>query len=213
MIAFIKTRIVPYLIYSVYKIYFFTIKVVEDKLPNIIKEHEAENRNYIVAHFHQDELMLVNTRSNSGFVVMTSLSVDGRMMQKFLELMGYKCIQGSSSKGGDTALVSMVHLLNSTNNKAVIAVDGPRGPIYKVKHGVLMLSKLSGAPILPVVATAERAFIFKSSWNKAILPKPFSTVRIQFGKPIIIPSNTEKDAFIEYGNKLETELLTIKGYL
>lgn len=208
---FIKTKILPYVIYVIYKIYFSTIKYIEPELPGEIKKRLSNNDNFIVAHFHQDELALIPTRTNSNFFVMTSTSTDGKMMKKLLTLMGYKCTEGSSSRGGAKALISMIRTMNTDKYNAVIAVDGPKGPIYKVKEGVCNLAKNTNTPILPVGVKISRAFVFKNSWNKALLPKPFSTVKIIFGKPIEIPKDLNRDKTQKYIDILEAELKKIKG--
>ena len=211
MITFIKTKVLPYVIYLIYRIYFSTVKYIEFEYPKEIKERKKQNKNFIVAHFHQDELVLIHTRSNSNFCVMTSPSTDGKMMKKLLNLMGYECVEGSSSKGGAKALIEMIRTINSKNYNAVIAVDGPRGPIYKVKNGVCSLAKNTGCPILPVGVKIDRTFVFKKSWNKALLPKPFSTVKILFGNPINIPKNADREDLQKYTKILEAELVKIKS--
>ncbi len=211
MIRSIKINVLPYIIYSIYRVYFKTIKYIEPELPNEIKKRLKEHKNFIVAHFHQDELALIPTRAGSNFYVMTSSSTDGKMMRKTLNLMGYSCIEGSSSKGGAKALIEMIRTLNTKAANAVIAVDGPRGPIYKVKDGVISLSKNTGCPILPVGVKISRYFVFKNSWNKALLPKPFSKVEIVFGKTITVPADTSKQDIQVYAVELEKELKKIKG--
>jgi lysophospholipid acyltransferase (LPLAT)-like uncharacterized protein len=67
-------------------------------------------------------------------------------------------------------------------HSASMAVDGPRGPIYEAKPGVFVLSVLTGSTIYPVGAAADRYHRFEKSWNKAILPKPFSTVAIHMSE-------------------------------
>lgn len=163
----------------------------------------------IFAHFHQDELMLINTGKGKGYSTLTSTSKDGELMTRVLRLMGYNCIRGSSNKNPVSALLNIIDYSLKTKNSAVMAVDGPRGPIYKVKNGVLMLAKKTGFPIIPLVAKPDKAFCLKKSWNQALIPKPFSKVQILFGKPIFIASDT-KD-LDTYKELLESELLTLKN--
>ncbi len=206
MKKYIKTKILPYLIYYVYKIYFSTIRYIEPKLPK-----ELINNDFIVAHFHQDELALIPTRANSNFYVMTSQSTDGMMMKKLLHLMGYSCVEGSSSRGGAKALLQLIEVLKAKNASAVMAVDGPKGPIYKVKEGIIILSKHTGLPILPVTVQTKDSFIFTKSWNKAILPKPFSKVIIKFGEPLYVKEGVNKEDIKELALTLESRLKNIKG--
>ena len=185
----------------------FTVRYSEPSLPKELKN----SKRFIVAHFHQDEIVLIKTRMRSGFFIMTSTSTDGEMMTRFLELLGYHCIRGSSTRGGSRALIEMIHILKRSKHNAVLAVDGPRGPIYKVKDGVLMLSKQTSFPILPVGIKVSSFFCINSSWNKLIIPKPFSRVDIKFGKIIEAPILDDKSSYGITRVKLEKELKTLKG--
>lgn len=204
----IKIYVLPFVIYIIYKTYMFFVRFVESEYPKNLKK---AGTNFIVAHFHQDELILVHQRTNSNFCTMTSTSTDGEMMTRFLKLMGYKCVRGSSTRGGATALLQMIKTCSSKKLNPVMAVDGPRGPIYKVKKGVLELAKQTGFPILPVAVTYSNAFCIEKSWNKAMIPKPFSRATINFGRQITVPKNTDKAKLESLKTELEKELLSLKG--
>jgi lysophospholipid acyltransferase (LPLAT)-like uncharacterized protein len=63
-----------------------------------------------------------------------------------------------------------------------IAVDGPRGPIYKVKEGITAMADKAKRPIVPVRGYPKNKFVFKKSWNKATLPFPFTRIEVKIGK-------------------------------
>lgn len=180
----------------------FTVRI---KFPKYDK-----SKKYVFAHFHQDEIILIYTSKRSKYCTMTSTSQDGEIMTKFLELMGYACVRGSSNKNPVKALLGMIHFCINKNKSAVMAVDGPRGPIYKVKKGAISLAKKTGFPIIPVVAIANNSICLNKSWNKALIPKPFSSVEIVFGKEIIIDPN-EKD-LDKYAMILENKLKELKKF-
>ncbi len=79
-----------------------------------------------------------------------------------------------------------------------MAVDGPKGPLHKVKPGVFELSRLAKAKIVPTGAATSRAILFHKSWNKAELPKPFAKIVVWFGEPfdIVAKEDSPKDAAI-----------------
>lgn len=185
----------------------FTVRYSEPSLPKELKNRKR----FIVAHFHQDEIVLIKTRMKSGFFIMTSTSIDGEMMTRFLELLGYHCTRGSSTRGGSRALIEMIHILKRSEHNAVLAVDGPRGPIYKVKDGVIMLSKQTAFPILPVGIKVSSFFCINSSWNKLIIPKPFSKVDIKFGEIIEPPTLEDENSYSKTRIRLEKELKKLKG--
>jgi len=189
---YIYFKVLPKIIYVLYRLYFATIKFnYTSKKPSTP---------CIFAHFHQDELVLLNTGKNLNLCVMTSYSKDGELMTNFLKLMGYACVRGSSSKKGSSGFLAMLNFCKKHSNSAVLAVDGPRGPIYKVKKGVILLAIKTKYPIIPLVALSNKYFQIKNSWNKAIIPKPFSSVNIVFGKPIYLDENhnlEEQALFLE----------------
>ena len=80
---------------------------------------------------------------------------------------------------------------------AGITPDGPRGPARKLQEGVITLGQLSQYPILPVSFSASRAIRLKS-WDRFMIPIPFSRAAFVYGEPITIPrrlNETEKDAW------------------
>ena len=85
--------------------------------------------------------------------VMISRSRDGEMIADVYRRLNFRPVRGSSSSGGREALAAMVADL-STNPFAVHAVDGPRGLI---KAGIIRMAQLSGAPIIPVYISVNRA--------------------------------------------------------
>ena len=203
----IKIYVLPLLIYAIYKVYMFFVRFIESEYPNNLKKSDT---NFIVAHFHQDELVLINQRTNANFCTMTSTSTDGEMMTRLLRLMGYQSVRGSSTRGGAMALLQMIKTCSTKKLNPVIAVDGPKGPIYKVKKGVLELAKQTGFPILPVAVSYSSAFCIKKSWNKAMIPKPFSRATIKFGRQITVPHTADKIKLELFRIELEKELLALK---
>jgi len=81
-------------------------------------------------------------------------------------------------------------------------VDGPRGPSGVVKPGVIRLAHATNAAIVPFYASAENAWQF-NSWDKFILPKPFSKVTIRFGKMINFERVKAKDLIEKQRKQLE----------
>lgn len=138
------------------------------------------DRSFLLAFFHQDELCLVPYYKNTGFSVLVSLSKDGEIMTQASQRLGYKPVRGSSSRGAVAGLIAAIRKVKEGYNFA-FAVDGPRGPIFKVKEGICAVSKKTGRPILPVRCHVESAYVFEKSWNKAKLPKPFTKITLKFG--------------------------------
>lgn len=95
--------------------------------------------------------------------------------------MGYQTVRGSSHRGGVAGLLAGMRKVIE-GHKMTIAVDGPRGPIYKVKEGITAVSEKAKRPIVPVRGYPKKKFVFRKSWNKATLPYPFTKITLQIGK-------------------------------
>ena len=114
---------------------------------------------------------------------MVSRSEDGELITRWIESIGASASRGSSSRGGSAALRSMVRLMNSQPGGAVTTPDGPRGPEREVQAGTILLAQLSGAPILPMSFAADRTWRVRS-WDRLIVPKPFSRFHVVIGDPV-----------------------------
>jgi lysophospholipid acyltransferase (LPLAT)-like uncharacterized protein len=117
--------------------------------------------------------------------VMISRSRDGELAAGVARRFGYTPIRGSSSRGGGQALQEMVRFMSDRRVKRLCgtAVDGPRGPARVLKKGMLALAKETGAWFVPTACSGDRVWTFPRAWDRTILPKPFSRVLIDFGRP------------------------------
>jgi len=132
-----------------------------------------------------------------GIVVMTSKSLDGEYIARFIKRFGYGAIRGSSSRGGARALVEMIKTMRLGHPMA-FSIDGPRGPRYEAKPGPLILAKKTGNPIMPFVVEPRRFWTLKS-WDQMQIPWPFSRVAVIIGEPIYVD---DKASDAEIGSKL-----------
>lgn len=150
----------------------------------------SERKPVLLAHWHGDELAVIHLVKKLKLATMTSTSKDGSLVDYVIHRLGGHTSRGSSTRGAVSALKGLVRLCRD-GHPTSMAVDGPKGPYHQVKPGVFELSRLCEAPIVPVGVYAPSAHVFKKSWNKAILPWPFSRVNIYFGRPM--PSLTRED--------------------
>ena len=81
-------------------------------------------------------------------------------------------------------------------------VDGPRGPSGVVKPGVIRLAHATNAVIVPFYVFAENSWHF-NSWDKFLLPKPFSKVGLRFDKMIHLKKTKDKNLFEKQRKQLE----------
>jgi lysophospholipid acyltransferase (LPLAT)-like uncharacterized protein len=132
---------------------------------------------------------------------MISQSNDGEIISGVAKRTGWNPVRGSSSKGGRKALKNMIANFKESKLAAHI-VDGPKGPSGIVKAGVIRLAHAANAVIVPVSVSAEKAWYF-NSWDKFLLPKPFSKVILRFGKMIQFDRVKDREVFERQRTRLE----------
>ncbi len=137
--------------------------------------------------------------------IMISRSSDGEIVAGVAKRSGWNTIRGSSSKGGKEALKKMIANFKEAK-LAVHIVDGPKGPSGIVKAGIIRLAHVTHAVIVPFYVSAEKAWYF-NSWDKFLLPKPFSKVRLGFGKMIKFDRTKDKEIFEAQRKQLEDIML------
>ncbi|WP_413585861.1 lysophospholipid acyltransferase family protein [Bdellovibrio sp. HCB274] len=159
--------------------------------PESLKK-SLENRSPVVlAHWHGDELALLSIVKRYRIATIASQSKDGELMATVLKWMGAKTSRGSSSRGSVQALKGLLRLVKDGGNCS-FAVDGPKGPLHKVKPGVFELSRMIHGPIYAAGVYVDRAVYFPRSWNKTFLPKPFAKVVIVWSESLP-PVTKEQD--------------------
>ena len=137
--------------------------------------------------------------------IMISQSSDGEIVAGVAERTGWNTVRGSSSRDGRGALKKMIANLKESKLAAHI-VDGPRGPSGKVKVGVIRLAHATDAVIVPLSVSAEKAWYF-NSWDKFLLPKPFTKVLLRFGKMIKFDRVKDREIVEEQRKQLEEIML------
>jgi lysophospholipid acyltransferase (LPLAT)-like uncharacterized protein len=142
-----------------------------------------------------------------GMTALVSASRDGALLSRVLELLGIQPVRGSSSRRGAQALLELNSWLERGHN-AAITVDGPRGPRYQVKPGVVGLAQVTGRAIVPASYRLSRKWTLRS-WDRFQIPLPFSTCSFIFDEPVSIPrdlSEEEREATRREVERRLTEL-------
>jgi lysophospholipid acyltransferase (LPLAT)-like uncharacterized protein len=133
-----------------------------------------------------------------------SPSVDGELGAMIVRRAGASVIRGSSTHTGARALRDYYQALVRDNVSPIITPDGPRGPRFKFKPGALLLSQMSGRPILPMAYAASRAWLIK--WDKFVIPMPFARIVLAVGPPVYMPRVTDMAALEGLQLQMEQEL-------
>jgi len=135
---------------------------------------------------------------------MSSISRDGQLQANVLKKFGYGIAYGSSKSSPVRALVGAIQKMRDGWDIA-LTVDGPTGPIYKVKPGALFLAKKLDAVIIPLTFTAKPSLILRS-WDKYMLPKLFGKAVLICGNPIKLSKEMDEKTVQEESMMLEKVL-------
>ncbi len=137
---------------------------------------------------------------------MISRSKDGDLAAGAAQRLGFDSVRGSSSRGGSTAMFQLVEAMQSLPlTSAGMLGDGPRGPARKLKMGALKIAQATGAPILPFAYGARRHKLF-ASWDRFMIPLPFSPLIVIFGEPFMIPSQISNEELEKLRQRVESSL-------
>jgi len=146
-------------------------------------------RPFIYAIWHNRILPLLYAHRDEAMVLLISRHRDGGYLAVLAERLGYRFVRGSTQRGGDVGLLGIVRALKSGSVVAVTP-DGPRGPLERVKPGVVAAAQHAGVPIIPGTARVSRAWRL-SSWDRFFIPKPFATIEVVYGVPLEVGPGKE----------------------
>ncbi|VAW53190.1 hypothetical protein MNBD_GAMMA05-1123 [hydrothermal vent metagenome] len=169
------------------------IKVIgQENMDAVVNEQKP----VIPCYWHQQHLFCawymlkqIKCGMNVGFLV--SPSVDGEIPAQIASSRGAKVIRGSSTRTGAQALRDMYQIIVKDGVSPVTTSDGPTGPIFKFKPGAAMLSQMTKAPMVPIACAAKNAW-YLGSWDRFMVPKPFTKIVVAVGEPISV-DKAEKD--------------------
>jgi lysophospholipid acyltransferase (LPLAT)-like uncharacterized protein len=158
----------------------------------------------IVAFWHGELLLQMynyyKIRSQPNIGVMISEHFDGELIAKTSYFFKLNVIRGSSRRGGAKALMSAIKLMRQGQDIA-ITPDGPKGPRHSISNGVIALAQKQDASIVVQNVKPQNYWQFKS-WDKFVVPKPFSIVDMVIGEPFKITGLSEEQARTLIHNKM-----------
>lgn len=158
-----------------------TLRVRHARVQNIVSTPQ-----YILAFWHAHLLLMLHSRHRKPIAVMTSRSKDGDYMASVFDWYGgIDTARGSSTRGGGAALRELLRLSRAGKNIA-FTPDGPKGPARVLKEGVIFAARASGLPIVPVIFAAKKKRLLRS-WDRMIIPHPFSKAIFLYGDPMLVP--------------------------
>jgi lysophospholipid acyltransferase (LPLAT)-like uncharacterized protein len=162
----------------------------------------------VYAFWHRSVLMATWRYRNRGIAVMTSRSYDGEYIARIISKFGYVPVRGSSSRGAVGALIGMRRALEEKHSVA-FTIDGPRGPRYVAKPGPVLLASKTGLPLCAFYLAAERAWVL-NSWDKLVIPKPFSRVAVHMSALMRVPADADDAAMERHHAEMQAALERVR---
>ena len=158
----------------------------------------------VLALWHEHLPACIPAFAHRSVAVLISRSDDGEWAASACTRWGYRVQRGSSSIGSLSGMKALARTLAEQGGLAGMALDGPRGPRHIPKLGSLWLASRSGIPIVPIAVRARRHFRLRT-WDRSLIPFPFSRVDIRLGVPLHPRSLAEIAIAMETNQaKLET---------
>ena len=159
----------------------------------------------LYASWHRGIFYFVYFYRNLKFVVMASASKDGELAAQAAKRFGWIPVRGSSSRRGSKALLEMQELFENGHSGGIV-VDAPTGPTYISKIGIIVLAKRTGLPLVPVIWNVDRCWRLKS-WDRSIIPKPFSKIIFIYGDRFLrVPFDASREECENYRKELDDVL-------
>ncbi|MFZ0732239.1 MAG: lysophospholipid acyltransferase family protein [Candidatus Sulfotelmatobacter sp.] len=163
-----------------------------------------EERPLVASFWHECMIPATYLFRDMGIRVMSSFSYDGEYMGRIIRRFGFVAVKGSSSRNPIRALLGLRRALEDGWTVA-FSLDGPRGPRRKVKPGPSGLARSSGLAMTAFHAAVDRAWILHS-WDRMMIPRPFSRVLVRVGKLIPVPGDTRDEDLERYTVELQAAL-------
>src|SRR5262249_40523842 len=148
-------------------------------------ELRRERKPIVYCFWHNAQVYLAYAHRNEHVKIIVSQSKDGEYIAQVMNRLGLIPVRGSTSRGGEQALREVCDFLKE-GSQAGFTPDGPSGPLQTVHGGAVMAAQMSGAPIVPVAYASRRRIVF-NSWDKFVVPLPFSKIVVAHGEPFTLP--------------------------
>ena len=149
-----------------------------------------EGAAYMPCYWHSQQLVLsellqdwIQRGFKAGFII--SASVDGEVPARLARSWGAEVIRGSAARTGALVLRD-ARAMMKRGVSVVTTPDGPRGPAFEFKTGVVLMARIAGAKLVPIGYAANHAWVMKT-WDRFMIPAPFAKIVITIGEPIDPP--------------------------
>jgi lysophospholipid acyltransferase (LPLAT)-like uncharacterized protein len=175
----------------------------------------AANRPVILAIWHGRLAMVATERAPQDRVLaVISRAGDGAVIAGVMERFGIAALRGSSQdpakpwrdRGGREAFAAALSAIRRDPGSVIaFSPDGPRGPRMRCQPGIALLAARTGVAVLPFAFSVRRG-VELGSWDRFLLPLPFTRGVIAWGPPIAPPDDADEAAVERHRSRIEAAL-------
>jgi lysophospholipid acyltransferase (LPLAT)-like uncharacterized protein len=178
----------------------------------------AEGRPLIIAQYHYWDAFFFFAFRHRRNAIMCGDKWGGDLGAFIMAKLGIESVRRTTRPmdKNDPAYISgrqakdeLIGMVIDEGYNATMTVDGPRGPLFSVKPGIIDVAAATGAPIISMSVVA-RPHINAPTWERLWLPAPFSTIVTLFGGPVYVPADADDEKREEIRQTLERHMQAMK---
>ena len=169
-----------------------------------------DSRPLVLAFWHSCIFPAIYAWRNLQIRVMSSDSFDGEYTGRIIRKFGFVKVRGSANKGAVRALLGMRKEIEKGWTVA-FTIDGSRGPRYVAKPGPVVLARATGAPLVAFHIALERPWVL-NTWDKSMIPKPFSRALLRVSRKIEVPEHAHEAERDRYHAELQAALDRVRVF-
>ncbi len=154
----------------------------------------------IFVFWHEYILLPFYLRSKCKATMLLSRHSDAQWLYHTARFMGLHAVRGSTSRGGSSALIELMHASRDMN--IIITPDGPRGPRRQLAPGAIYLSSKLGLPLIATGFGCDRPWRMPT-WDRFAVPRLYSRVRAVVGPRLHIPHGLDRGGIEHYRGEVE----------
>ena len=140
-------------------------------------------------------IYFLKIRKTKKLWAISSTHSDSQIMAYFLKRSSFNLIRGSSTRGWNSVIKTMLKIFQDSSSIIAITNDGTKGPPRIAKYGSYKIAKKSNAQIISLFGNSTKFWEVKS-WDKLRIPKPFGTIYIEFSKTMNYKNDTNDTAIM-----------------
>jgi len=206
IVQHVLVRVVPFFAAWLLRIWFATCRVTVHGA-DFRRMADERNSAAIAAFWHYSLFYVFYHLRTDSAAVLVSASEDGDYIAALAENFNFTTVRGSRNRRGLRALKELINCLKRGENIGIVA-DGSQGPPLVVQSGAILMASRTGCPILPIAWSSSRYMSFKS-WDRTVIPLPFSHIHFYYGEPYSVPPGLGGDEIELHRKLLEERMNTL----